>query len=66
MQDSHECICLHCGLTHCLAAAELILERQPHCDYPIATNRFCDQCSGALGVLDAKVGPGPEEDGEHW
>jgi hypothetical protein len=62
MQDSHECICLHCGLTYCLELADLILEELPDCDYPTATNRFCDQCNGVLGLLDSEIGSVPDEE----
>ena len=52
MRDSIECIYLQRGLIHCLAPADLVLEDQPGCGYPIITNCLCDQCSGTLGVLD--------------
>lgn len=48
----NECLCLNCGLIHSLRTAELVLENSEGCDYPVATNVFCSQCNGVLGVLD--------------
>jgi len=61
VQNSNECLCLNCGLTYCLPTAELVLELQDNCDYPLVTNIFCTQCSGVLGVID---GDAEDDSGE--
>lgn len=63
MEALNECLCLNCGLIHSLPAAELVLEHSEGCDYPVATNIFCSQCSGVLGVLDPDptLEEGPDE-----
>lgn len=53
MDVLNECLCLNCGLIYSLPARELVLDLSEDCDYPVATNIFCTQCNGVLGVLDA-------------
>ena len=48
-----ECLCLNCGLIYSLPERELVLDLYEGCDYPVATNIFCTQCNGVLGILDA-------------
>lgn len=63
MDDFNECLCLNCGLIYSLPSEELVLEISEGCDYPVATNIFCTQCNGVLGVLDADTSSeeGPDE-----
>ena len=63
MNDEKECLCLNCGLIYSLSEGELVLEVAEGCDYPVATNIFCTQCNGVLGVLDTNTSAedGPDE-----